>query len=348
MERIDAGGTADVIYAVSSEHNGKGNWLRSKATVQGGTLVVDERGLQVRYTLSPTGRMRGIFGDNERFAVLQRQELADLKSSPDKDWFLVGDLQRLQTDLVEDQQAVELATVIYKPAGDGPFPLAMIHHGSTGTGKQPVWFRAVWYNDWLADILNEHGWIAAFPQRRGRGGSDGLYDEGFAEDRSQGYSTNAAISIAGADRALDDANAALSALQQMPMVAASRPALLAGFSRGGVVAIMQAGQMPGGIAGVINFAGGWIGEGCCHAAINPVLFQRIGAFKGPVLSIYGEDDAYYSIAHSRSNIAEMEALGAKSKTHIVKLPGFGKGHWVVMQPNLWEATFRDYLDALDP
>ena len=55
----------------------------------------------------------------------------------------------------------------------------LIHHGSTGSGKHSIEFRHIWANDWFADLLNAHGWIVAFPQRRGRGGTDGLYDVGF-------------------------------------------------------------------------------------------------------------------------------------------------------------------------
>lgn len=345
VERFKPDGLADVIYATASERNGRGHWLRLEARLDGDSLVFTDPDFPVRYSLSSTGRLRGVFGDNERFAVLEKRDISTPLVVSNEDWFLVGDLKRLKTELVEDGVEIELATVVYTPPGNGPFPLALIHHGSTGTGQQPRWFKAVWTNDWLADIFNQNGWIAAFPQRRGRGGSDGLYDEGFAEDRTQGYSPEATRSIAGAERALEDANAALAALKKMPMVQ-SGETLLAGVSRGGVVAIMQAGTSLNGIAGVINFVGGWVSEGCCDTSINPALFRRIGSFDGPVLSIYGEDDNYYSIEYSKSNIAEMERLGAKSEMLVVDVPGYGKGHWVISRPNLWEDVIGTYLDAI--
>ena len=46
------------------------------------------------------------------------------------------------------------------------------------------------------------------PARRGRGGSEGAHDEGFELDRTRGYSCDPALSIPGADRALDDIDAA--------------------------------------------------------------------------------------------------------------------------------------------
>ncbi len=346
---VERGKTAevfDIIYAVSSANNGRGNWLRAEARIVDDVLILADESLPVRYAISATGRMRGVFGDNERIAILERQDISALLASPNEDWFSIGNLARLQTDLVEDGHGIELAVRIYKPRGDGPFPLALIHHGSTGDGKQPIWFREVWSNDWFADILNENGWIAAFPQRRGRGGSDGVYDEGFSADRSQGYSTNAAVSIAGADRALGDADAALAALKRHPNVQPGKT-LLAGVSRGGVVAIMQAGQNPDDTVGVINFVGGWVSEGCCDAAINPTLFGRIGSFGGPVFSIYGEDDPFYSIAHSRLNLRELEIRGADNQLLIVDVPGYGKGHWAMTKPILWEAEIAEFLSAID-
>ena len=197
-----------------------------------------------------------------------------------------------------------------------------------------------------ADLLNANGWIVAFPQRRGRGGSDGLYDEDFAEDRLHGYSPKAARSLLGAERALKDADAALVALRRRPDVDAGK-VLLGGVSRGGVVAIMQAGQNPSRFSGVINFVGGWVGERRGETEINPTLFRRIGSFDGLVLSIYGEEDEYYSLVHSKSNLAEMQALGANSQLHVVKLPGYGKGHWAIAVPTLWEGVVSEYLNTID-
>lgn len=291
VERLDNDGLADVIYAVGSDLNGRGRWFRRKAKIENNTLVFADDGFPAKYSLSTSGRTRGVFADNKGFAILERRELSELISPPEEDWFSIGDVERLETELVEDGRDIELSVVVYRPEGDGPFPLAIIHHGSTGSGKHASDFDQIWANDWLANVLNENGWLVAFPQRRGRGLSDGLYDEGFAEDRSQGYSPKAALSLPGAERALIDANAALAALKKRPDVASGR-ALLGGQSRGGVVAIMQAGQSPNEVSGVINFVGGWVGENWGDAAINPTLFKRIGSFGGPVLSIYGEQDPF--------------------------------------------------------
>lgn len=346
VEGVDEEGLFDVVYSVGRGQYGGGNWLREKAREENGTLVFADEGFAARYTLSDTGRLRGVFPTGDRFAVLERQDLSAVLATPADDWFQIGQREFLLTDITENGEAIMLAVAMYVPDGDGPFPLALVHHGSTGSGTDERDFEWFFSNDWFADVLNAHGWIVAFPQRRGRGGSDGLYDEGFSEDRSQGYSSEASLSLPGAERALIDANAALAALRERPDVS-DGPVLFSGVSRGGVVALMQAGDRPEDAAGVINFVGGWIDENTGDPEINPTLFRRVDGFEGVVLSIYGDDDPFYSIDHSRSNLAQIENVGAVNALRIVSVPGFNRGHWVMWWPPLWEKDVTDYLQRIE-
>ncbi|MEL7027243.1 MAG: hypothetical protein AAGO57_08460, partial [Pseudomonadota bacterium] len=123
--------------------------------------------------------------------------------------------------------------------------------------------------------------------------------------------------------------------------------LFSGVSRGGVVAQMQAGDQPEDTAGVINFVGGWMDESPGDPEINPTLFRRIEGYEGTVLSIYGEDDTFYSIDHSRANLAQLEEVGATSEFHVVTVPEFNRGHWVLWWPVLWEETVEEYLGRVE-
>lgn len=342
VEGVDEDGLFDVIYSVGRSQYGGGNWLRDKAREENGTLVFTDDRFAARYTLSDTGRLRGVFPTGDRFAVLERRDLSAVLATPTDDWFQIGKREFLLTDITKGGETIELAVAIYAPDGNGPFPLALFHHGSTGSGTSERDFDWFFTNDWFADVLNAHGWIVAFPQRRGRGGSDGLYDEGFSEDRSQGYSIEAHLSLPGAERALIDANAALAALRERSDVS-DDAVLFSGVSRGGVVALMQAGDQPEDTAGVINFVGGWMTESPGDPEINPTLFRRIEGYEGRVLSIYGDDDTFYSIDHSRANLAQIEEVGAESEFHVVTVPEFNSGHWVLWWPLLWEETVEDYL-----
>ena len=345
VESQDDDGLFNVLYSVGRDQFGSGNWFRTKARADSDSLVFLDNRFAARYSISDTGRLRGVYPTEDRFAILERQSLSAVLATPTDKWFKLGHREVLATNLRENGENVGLAVALYIPEGKGPFPLALVHHGSTGSGTDSRAFKWFFTNDWFADVLNAHGWIVAFPQRRGRGGSVGLCDEGFAEDRSQGYSAEAHLSLPGAERALQDANSALLVLQQRPDVS-DHPVLFSGVSRGGVVALMQAGVHRENAAGVINFVGGWMTESPGDPEINPTLFRKIGPFDGEVLSIYGEDDPLYSIEHSRSNLAELEKMGVESKFHVVDVPGHNKGHWVMYWPPLWEEVVSDYIKKI--
>jgi pimeloyl-ACP methyl ester carboxylesterase len=197
----------------------------------------------------------------------------------------------------------------------------------------------------IADFFVDRGWMVAFPQRRGRVKSDGLYDEGFAPDCAQGYSCDPDRSLPGADGALDDIKAAVAALQQRLDVAAG-PILIGGVSRGGILSIAYAGMHPEQVSGVLNFVGGWMGETCGNAAeINGTLFQRGGKFPRPTLWLYGQHDSFYSINHSRSNFDVFKGAGGNGEFFEYAVPG-GFGHGLLWYPNLWSGDVEEYLTAI--
>jgi pimeloyl-ACP methyl ester carboxylesterase len=251
----------------------------------------------------------------------------------------------LNTTLREEGKPIRLEVVIKKPSGSGPFPLLVFNHGSTGRGTDPNLFTATYASSDIADLFVDKGWMVAFPQRRGRGKSDGLYDEGFALDRAQGYCCDPGRSLPGADHALVDIKAAVDALRQRPDVAAG-PILIGGVSRGGVLAIAYAGMHPEQVSGVLNFVGGWLGEGCSTAGeVNGALFQRGGKFDRPTLWLYGQHDSFYSIAHSRSNFDVFKKAGGKGEFLEFAVPG-GTGHALVAYPHLWSRDVEKYLAAI--
>ena len=338
VERIK-GQKVEAIYAVGPKGDYKGNWRDLKGSFDGDRLSLDGPGYTLDFEIRPSGRLRARYNWDQGFAIMSK---GDLKT--DRRWSF-GSIEMLETDLVELGKPVRLEAVIYKPPGDGPFPLAVINHGSTGSGDNPAAFGFVFTNDWLADILIEHGWLVAFPQRRGRGGSDGLYDEGFTTDRTQ-YTCDAGRSLKGADRGLDDISAAVAALRRRPDVEAS-PVLIGGVSRGGILSVAWAGRNPDQTHGVVNFVGGWLGEGCGDAeAVNKTLFSEGGAYPRETLWLYGEDDVFYSLPYSRENFAVFQNAGGRGAFHEFKVNGSNNGHWVHVVPTLWNDLLIGYLDDL--
>ncbi|MBI3513439.1 MAG: hypothetical protein HY060_05150, partial [Proteobacteria bacterium] len=95
--------------------------------------------------------------------------------------------ERAMVPVTVDGETVRLAMRWYKPDGAGRFPTVIFNHGSTGRGIDPALFdRPVDYPQ-LAQFFVARGWAVVIPARRGRGGSEGRYDEGFTASRTGGY-----------------------------------------------------------------------------------------------------------------------------------------------------------------
>ncbi|MDI1285534.1 MAG: alpha/beta hydrolase [Reyranella sp.] len=350
VEAVEADGAARVVYAIGDNARAgrPASWRRADATISGSTLHVRIAQYMASYDMAGDGGLNARFelGTFTDRAEMTKADMASL-TRPDARvaWLRGGTFEFLQTGLVEDGKPVRLEAVVFRPDGPGPFPLAVINHGSTGRGTNETSFTETWSSTLLARFLNDRGWIVAFPQRRGRGKSDGLYDEGFAPNRKAGYSCNAEISLGGADRALADVEAAISVLMQRPDVAKA-PILIGGQSRGGVLSIAYAGMHPGQIAGVVNFVGGWLSEGCPGSiAVNRALFERGASFDRPTIWLYGQHDTFYSIPFSRENFAAFENAGGKGQFLEFEAPA-GQGHFVMGRPALWSGPLEDYLKSL--
>jgi dienelactone hydrolase len=349
VESLSENGEARVVYALGDNRSAgvQRKWLRLEAVASGSTLKVAGAGFSVTYELAEDGGLKAHYkgGQNVSRASMTRADLASLTKPDAVVAWTRGKSEFLQTDLIEDGKRVLLEAVIFKPAGTGPFSLAVINHGSTGLGRNTALFTQTWFAADLADFLNKRGWMVAFPQRRGRGKSDGLYDEGFAENRQFGYACDADRTLRGADRALGDIDAAIAALRRRQDVA-STPVLIGGQSRGGILAVAYAGLHPAEILGVINFVGGWLGEGCPTAGrVNQTLFEKGAQFGRPTIWLYGHGDLFYSIAHSRSNFAAFEKAGGQGTFLDFSVPT-GPGHYVILDPDLWSGPIDNYLNSL--
>lgn len=261
--------------------------------------------------------------------------------------FATRSTERALTPFVEAGSPVTLEVVLFEPLAPGPHRLVVFHHGSTGNGDNPASFRATTVSEAVARFFALRGWAVAFPQRRGRGASDGTYDEGFEPDRSR-YSCRQELALPGVERALQDADAALEHLRRRPGIDASR-ILLAGHSRGGILAIAQAGRRPDAVQGAVNFVGGWLGEGCVDAsAVNRATFVSGAASPHPSLWLYAAADPFYSLDHSRANFDAFTSAGGRGEFRAYQRATGLNGHFLVDDPALWEADLAAFLGRLPP
>jgi dienelactone hydrolase len=232
--------------------------------------------------------------------------------------------ERATVPVTIDGETVKLATLTYKPAGDGPFPTLIFHHGS-GSFRDP---KAV------AEWFVARGWAVIAPARRGRGGSEGSDEEWLV--------CNEASAARAADRALRDIEAMTPVLIAQPFVDRSRIAV-GGQSRGGILSVAWSGTHPE-VRAVINFVGGWIDERCRDSVpINQNLFKRGVAWGQPSLWLYGDNDIYYSLSHSQANFTAFQAAGGKGVWHDYKPPEGLNGHRIGTVPQFWSVDMEAYL-----
>ncbi len=171
--------------------------------------------------------------------------------------------------------------------------------------------------------------------------SDGLYDEGFKPDR-RAYSCEEDLALGGAERALDDLDAATNWLRDPADVDTTRM-LVGGTSRGGILTVAYVARRPEVYLGAVNFVGGWLGEGCGdYRSVNRALFVSGAGFPGPSIWLYGVNDSFYSLSYSRTNFDSFSASGGLGAFHqFTRAPGLN-GHFLVNDPVLWAST----MDAI--
>ena len=355
VESVAPDGKARVVYAwgVGPQPGSKAGWDRSEARVSDDMLkftgtTPDGKSFRAIYQMTSATWVEALYFEDGLLrgeAELKRTSFIALPGMKFAD--SEGKSIMIDSGLHENGRPVGLEVVIFKPEGAGRFPLLVVNHGSTGQGKDETLFKLTYAKRAFAEIFVNKGYLVAYPQRRGRGNSDGLYDEGFNVDRALGYACEPGRSLAGAERALGDIEAAVAVLRRRADVAAG-PMLMVGHSRGGALSIAYAGKYPNDVAGVINFVGGWIDTKDCKETasdVNKSLLRRGGAFRRSTLWLYGNNDNNYSIEHSRENLRAFEKDGGQGTFLGFDVSG-RDDHDVLLFPLLWNDHVKRYLGEI--
>jgi len=146
---------------------------------------------------------------------------------------------------------------------------------------------------------------------------------------------------------LTDLDAAVDYLLVRPDVD-SKHMLIGGQSRGGILSVAYAGTRPSRFMGVINFVGGWISDRCPTAeAINTTTFKRGAAYQHSMLWLYGENDSFYKMDHSRKNFDAFIASGGTGVFKTFQTPAGQNGHNLISTPGSWKETVEAYVRQLE-
>lgn len=174
---------------------------------------------------------------------------------------------------------VKLETTIFKPPGEGPFPLLIMNHGKA-SGDPHFQARARYLV--ITREFVKRGYAVVIPMRKGFSHSTGLYVAGGCY-------------IAGNGRAqADDLQDALEYALKQPWADQNR-ILIAGQSHGGLTTMAFGTRNFPGVKGLINFAGGLRNDNCQW---QPSLVSAFADFGGktnvPSIWFYGANDSYFN------------------------------------------------------
>jgi dienelactone hydrolase len=215
--------------------------------------------------------------------------------------------------------------LLFRPSGDGPFPLALIAHASTQNVLRRAQMPQPEYRA-LAAWLVARGFAVLVPERPGHGATGGKYLE------DQGGCDEADYSRSGYATA-DSIKAALSYLREQPFVRQDGTVIV-GHSAGAWGALALAGENPKGVSAIIAFAPGRGGH--ANDLPNQVcaphrLIQSAAEFGEdthvPVLWLVAANDSYFSPDLSRQLADAFRAGGGTVDLRVLPASG-SEGHWL--------------------
>ena len=241
---------------------------------------------------------------------------------------------------------VPLKATVYRPPGDGPFPLAVVSHGGTTDAAQrrklPLPYMIA-VSEWLV----ARGFAVIVPQRRNYGDDPNP----FAEDH--GSCATPDFRKAGLATA-DDIRTVADFMKAQAFVDPKR-VLLVGHSAGGFGSLALAATGYADIIGVINFGGGkgaypkgdWR-QNCAPQRLVETMKTFGVTTRVPSLWIYAENDKFFSPDFVRMM---QEAYDAKRgiSTLMITPPHGNDGHGMVNWRDaraMWTDVGATFLDNL--
>lgn len=251
-----------------------------------------------------------------------------------------GELRRQEWLIPAPAKGVLMQAVLFRPEGDGPFPLAIVNHGSSEDARDRKRQKLAEF-PYLSAWLVARGYAVLLPQRPGHGATGGTYLEG------QGWCGSPDYTGAGEGTA-QSISAAYKYMHEQDFIATSGT-IIVGNSAGGWGALAFAGEAPAGVVGVVNFVGGRGGRDQNRADNNCApdkLVEAAGVFgaaaRVPTLWLYAENDTFFGPELSKRMAAAFVAAGGEAEYHL--LPAVrGDGH-ALMSTAGDEASWAPFLN----
>lgn len=218
--------------------------------------------------------------------------------------------------------------LLFRPQGEGPFPVAIIAHASVENEIQRAQMTQPNYAH-LALALVARGFAVLVPQRPGHGDTGGPYLEGQGGCDAPDYLRAAQVTGRAIGMALD--------FLRRQSFARHDGAVIVGHSAGGFGALALAQRDPRDVAAIIVFAPGRGGH--AHGEPNKVcapdkLMAASSALgrnaRVPVTWLVAENDSYFSPALSK-RMADAFRAGGDRVTFNALPPAAREGHFFVQE-----------------
>ena len=242
-------------------------------------------------------------------------------------------------DPTSGEVIARLEASVYLPTGPGPFPVAILSHGSAGGSPKT---SIPWKGD--GEYLASRGYVVVAPMRRGRGKSTGTSPE--SEDKN----CDPESWYPGLRESMRDLDATVEFTHSLPNARIDDLTLI-GVSRGGFLSIAYSaeGKHRSEVRKVVNFVGGWVAqaEDQCSIDFNLVAFRRYGAeTKIPMLWLYGARDLFYGDSAVKDYARAFTDAGGIAHFHLIPdVPD--NGHWLPQYPAKWRSLVDRFLLAPD-
>ena len=233
------------------------------------------------------------------------------------DWTLNEHVEMIPLD--SGLWSVELETTIFKPPGDGPFPLVVVNHGKAA--GDPRFDPRARYVSLTREFL-KMGYIVALPMRPGFSKSTGTYVNSRCNIRAAG------------DVQADMIAEFISKFRTRPYVDGSN-ILIVGQSYGGLAAMALASRKIEGMKGVVNFAGGYKYESTGGAPCNwqGTLVEAFESYgkdaRVPSIWFYGDNDSYWGSELPKALHAAYGKSGGKAELVSYGVFPYGDAHAMV-------------------
>lgn len=227
---------------------------------------------------------------------------------------------------------VQLETTIFKPLGEGPFPLVIVNHGKNlGDPHQQERLRPLS----IARYFLEKGYIVFVPMRHGFDKSGGEYQ--FHGNSAELSSRDQAHDI---DVIIEFAHTLTYVQKNMTIVV--------GHSEGGWVTLAYGAAKPDpSVKGLVNFSGG-VRDPCCIGLLEELInvSKKFGVETAvPTIWFYGDNDKLFNRYISDRMFANY--VKGNPNSRFIPFGNFGAdAHLLFMDPAgrpIWDPFLTQFL-----